>query len=138
MKIHYFYKRDYRQGFYDLTIVAWLEEKIISRYGDAKLSFKELERLDIFISKTSDFQAHKISHSFGKNSCIGHSASTRKRLVEDMGKWGLKPIDRRNYERFRKVTLALYHKQPLIDLSDFKRKQTYTIRTIIGDCKTIK
>lgn len=27
MRIHYFYKKDYRKGFYDLTIVAWLEEK---------------------------------------------------------------------------------------------------------------
>ena len=133
MRIHYFYKKDYRKGFYDLTIVAWLEEKIISRQGDARLSFKELERLDIFISKSPDFQAHRINHSFGKNSCIGHSASTRKKLVEDMGKWGLKPIDRRNYERFRKVALALYYKQTLIDFSSFKGKQTYTIRTIIGD-----
>lgn len=133
MRIHYFYKRDYSKGFYDLTIVAWLEEKTISRQGDARLSFKELERLDIFISKKSDIQAHKISHCFGNNSCIGHSAHTRKKLVEDMGKWGLKPIDRRNYERFRKVALALYYKQSLINFSDFKGKQKYTIRTIIGD-----
>ena len=131
MKIHYFYKKDYRQGFYDLEIVAWLEEKTISRQGDERLSFKKLERLDIFISK--DFQSHRISHEFGKNSCIGHSAHTRKKLVEDMRKWGLKPIDRRSYERFRKVALALYHKQSLIDFSDFKGKQTYTIHTIIGD-----
>lgn len=133
MRIHYFYKKDYRQGFYDLTIVAWLEEKTISQQGDERLSFKKLERLDIFISKKADFQSHRISHEFGKESCIGHSAHTRKKLVEDMGKWGLKPIDRRNYERFRKVALALYHKQSLIDFSDFKGKQTYTIRTIIGD-----
>lgn len=133
MKVHYFYKKNYRQGFYDLTIVAWLEEKTISRQGDERLSFKKLERLDIFISKDVDFQSHRISHEFGKNSCIGHSAHTRKKLVEDMGKWGLKPIDRRSYERFRKVALALYHKQSLIDFSDFKGKQTYTIRTIIGD-----
>lgn len=133
MRIHYFYKKDYRQGFYDLTIVAWLEEKTISRQGDKRLSFKELERLDIFISKNSDFQANKIIHSFGSNSCIGHSAHTRKKLVEDMGKWRLKPIDRRNYERFRKVALALYYKQSLINFSDFKGKQKYTIRTIIGD-----
>lgn len=133
MRIHYFYKRDYRQGFYDLTIVAWLEEKTISRQGDERLSFKELERLDIFISKKSDFQVHRISHSIGSNSCIGHSARTRKKLVEDMGKWGLKPIDRRNYERLRKVALALYYKQSLINFSDFKGKQKYTIRTIIGD-----
>ncbi len=133
MKIHYFYKKDYRQGFYDLEIVAWLEEKTISRQGDERLSFKKLERLDIFISKDVDFQSHRISHEFGKNSCIGHSAHTRKKLVEDMRKWGLKPIDRRSYERFRKVALALYHKQSLIDFSDFKGKQTYTIHTIIGD-----
>lgn len=133
MRIHYFYKKDYHQGFYDLTIVAWLEEKTISRQGDERLSFKKLERLDIFISKDVDFQSHRISHEFGKNSCIGHSAHTRKKLVEDMRKWGLKPIDRRSYERFRKVALALYHKQSFIDFSDFKGKQTYTIRTIIGD-----
>lgn len=133
MRIHYFYKRDYRQGFYDLTIVAWLEEKTISRQGDEILSFKELERLDIFLSKSNDFQAHKISHEFGRNSCLGHSARTRKNLVEDMGRWGLKPTDRRNYERFRKVALALYYKQSLINFSDFKGKQKYTIRTIIGD-----
>ena len=133
MRIHYFYKKGYRRDFYDLTIVAWLEEKTISKQGDKRLSFKELERLDIFISKNSDFQAHKISHSFGSNSCIGHSAHTRKKLVEDMGKWGIKPIDRCNYERFRKVALALYSKQSLIDFSDFKGKQKYTIRTIIGD-----
>lgn len=133
MRIHYFYKKNYRQGFYDLTIVAWLEEKTISRQGDERLSFKKLERLDIFISKDVDFQSHRISHEFGKNSCIGHSAHTRKKLVEDMRKWGLKPIDRRSYERFRKVALALYHKQSLIDFSDFKGKQTYTIHTIIGD-----
>lgn len=39
MRIHYFYKKDYRKGFYDLTIVAWLEEKTISRQGDERLSF---------------------------------------------------------------------------------------------------
>lgn len=116
-----------------LRLLPGWKKKTISRQGDARLSFKELERLDIFISKSPDFQAHRINHSFGKNSCIGHSAYTRKKLVEDMGKWGLKPIDRRNYERFRKVALALYYEQSLIDFSSFKGKQTYTIRTIIGD-----
>ena len=61
MRIHYFYKKDYRKGFYDLTIVAWLEEKTISRQGDARLSFKELERLDLFIcNKQTDILKMKI------------------------------------------------------------------------------
>ena len=50
-----------------------------------------------------------------------------------MNKWKLKPIDRHNYERFRKVALALYHKQTLVNFSDFKGRQKYTIRQIIGD-----
>lgn len=56
MKIHYFYKRKYSQGFYDLEIVAWLEEKETSRQGIERLSFTRLERLRIFLSK-SDHQA---------------------------------------------------------------------------------
>ena len=64
---------------------------------------------------------------------MGHFAHTRKELIEDMKKWDLEPIDRRNYERFRKVAIALYYKQSLVDFSDFKGKQKYTIRQIIGD-----
>lgn len=133
MKIHYFYKREYYQGFYKLEIVAWLEEKETSRLGIERLSFTQLEKLRIFLSKSSQYHVHTIDHDFGKNSCIGHFAHTRKELIEDMRKWDRLPIDRRNYERFRKVALALYQKQSLVDFSDFKGKQKYTIRQIIGD-----
>lgn len=133
MKIHYFYNREYNPGFYNLEIVAWLEEKETSRQGVERLSFTRLERLRIFLSNSDQFQAHRIEHDFGKKSCMGHFAHTRKELKEDMNKWKLKPIDRRNYERFRKVALALYHKQSLVNFSDFKGKQKYAIRQIIGD-----
>ena len=133
MKIHYFYKREYNSGFYDLVIEAWLEEKETSRQGVERLSFTKLEKLRIFLSKDDHFHCYDFKHEFGKNSCIGHFAHTRKKLKEDMNKWKLKPIDRRNYERFRKIALALYRKQSLIDFSDFKGRQTYAIRQIIGD-----
>lgn len=133
MKIHYFYKRDYSQGFYNLEIFAWLEEKETSRQGIERVSFTRLERLRIFLSKEDKYHVHTIDHDFGKNSCTGHFAHTRKGLTDDMKKWDCKPIDRRNYERFRKVAIALYHKQSLVDFSDFKGKQKYTIRQIIGD-----
>lgn len=133
MKIHYFYKREYHRGFYDLEIVAWLEEKEISRLGVERLSFTNLEKLRIFLSKENKYHNHKIEHDFGKNSCRGHFAHTCKELTEDMAKWGCKPIDRRNYERFRKVAIALYQKQSLVDFSDFKGKQDYTVRQIWGD-----
>ena len=47
MKIHYFYKREYSQGFYDLVIEAWLEEKETSMQGVERLSFTRLEKLRI-------------------------------------------------------------------------------------------
>lgn len=133
MKIHYFYKREYHKGFYYLEIVAWLEEKEISRQGIKRLSFTRLEKLKIFLSKGDQYHAHTIEHDFGKNSCHGHSAHTRKGLVEDMKKWDSKPIGRRNYERFRKIALALYQKQALVDFSDFAGKQNYSVRQIWGD-----
>lgn len=133
MKIHYFYKREYSQGFYDFEIIAWLEEKETSRQGIERLSFTQLENLRIFLSKSNQYHNHSIKHDFGNNSCTGHFAHTRKELLKDMKKWNYKPIDRRNYERFRKVAIALYHKQSLVEFSDFKGKQKYAIRQIIGD-----
>ena len=134
MKIHYFYKRNYSKGFYDLEIVSWLEEKEISRQGVERLSFTQLERLRIFLSKdNSQNHNHEIVHDFGEKSCTGHYAHTHKELIEAMRKWSLVPIDRSNYERFRKVALQLYLKQPLVDFSKFEGQQNYTIYQLIGD-----
>lgn len=133
MKIHYFYRKEYAQGFYNLEIMAWLEEKEMSRQGGERLSFTRLERLRIFLSKSDQYHDHSIDHDFGKNSCTGHFAHTRKELLKDMERLNCKPINRRNYERFRKMAIALYHRQSLVDFSDFKGKQKYTIRQILGD-----
>lgn len=133
MKIHYFYRREYDKGFYNLEIVAWLEEKETSRQGHERLSFTRLERLRIFLSKDNTYHNHSMEHDFGEKSCYGHYAHTRKELVEEMKKQSLFSIDSRNYERFRKVALNLYSKQPLVDFFKFKGPQKYTIRQIIGD-----
>ena len=101
MKIHYFYKREYNSGFYDRVIEAWLEEKETSRHGVERLSFTRLEKLRIFLSKDDHFHCYDFKHEFGKNSCIGHFAHTRKKLKEDIIKWMLNPIVRGNYECLR-------------------------------------
>lgn len=134
MKIHYFFRRECDKGFYNLELVAWLEEEETSRLGQKRLSFTRLERLNIFLSKDNNsYHNHRIEHDFGEESCLGHYSHTRRELVKEMEKQSLSIIDRRNYERFRKVALNLYKRQPLVDFSKFKGKQTYTIRTIIGD-----
>lgn len=134
MKIHYFFRREYNRGFYNLEIIAWLEEKETSRLGVERLSFTQLERLSIFLSKDNEsYHNHRMEHDFGEKSCNGHYAHTRKELVNAMKRSSLLPIDGRNYERFRKVAIGLYQKQPLVDFSKFKGKQTYSIRQIMGD-----
>ena len=133
MKIHYFYKNESCRNFYNLEIYAWLEEKETSRQGVDRLSFTLLEKLKIFLSKSDRYHNHRIDHDFGKNSCHGHWAHTRKELFKDMEKQSCSCIERHNYERMRKMALALYNKQPLVDFSDFKGKQKYTIRQIMGD-----
>lgn len=133
MKIHYFYRREYDKGFYNLEIIAWLEEKETSREGHKRLNFTQLERLKIFLSKDNSYHNHSIEHDFGEKSCYGHYAHTRKELIEAMRKQSLLPIDGCNYERFRRVALNLYSKQPLVDFSKFKGPQKYTIRQIIGE-----
>lgn len=134
MKIHYFYRREYHKGFYNLELVAWLEEKETSRQGNERLSFTRLERLKIFLSKDNEsYHNHRIEHDFGEKSCMGHYAHTRKDLASDMKRQSLIPIDRRNYERFRKVALHLYRSQPLVDFDKFKGKQDYTVRQIWGE-----
>lgn len=133
MRIHYFYRREYHKGFYNLELVAWLEEKEISRQGYERQSFTRLERLSIFLSKGNDFHCHRMEHDFGEDNCLGHYTHTRRELTESMKKESLLPIDGRNYERFRKVALGLYSKQPLVDFSKFKGKQNYAIRQLIGD-----
>ena len=111
-----------------------MEEKETSRLGNERLTFTQLERLNIFLSKDNEsYHNHRIEHDYGEKSCNGHYAHTRKELVEGMKKQSLFPIDNRNYERFRKVALALYRKQPLVDFSKFRGKQTYSIRQLIGD-----
>lgn len=66
MKIHYFYKREYSQGFYDLVIEAWLEEKETSMQGVERLSFTRLEKLRIFLSKDDHSIAMILSMNLGK------------------------------------------------------------------------
>lgn len=38
-------------------------------------------------------------------------------LMKDMKRWQLSPIDRRNYERFRKVALGIYRQAGIIDFT---------------------
>ena len=87
MEIHYFYRREYDSFFYNIELVAWLEETEISRQGNKRLSFTQLERLRIFLSKDNEsYHNHLIKHEFAENSCMGHYAHTRKELFEAMKK----------------------------------------------------
>lgn len=133
MKVHYLFIHERLDNFYSLEIIAVLEEKEISRTNVKRSSFRYLEKLRIFISKDDNFHSSDINHEFGEDCCSGHWAHSRSEFLKSMYGKKFKPINQTNYLRFRKVALAIYNKQRLVDFSKFKGKQNYTIKTIIGD-----
>ena len=135
MKIHYFYNHEQGGfGFYKLELRAYLEEKEYSRLGELRLNFRCLEHLNIHISKNQKaFQSNDFTHRYGAENCLCHFSHSVRELNEDMKSWGLYPIDRRNYERFRKVGIKLYQNTDLVDFSNFTGPQKSIGRVIIGD-----
>ena len=65
------------------------------------------------------YKVEKVSlhHEYGKNNCLYNSANNIPDLMKDMKRWQLSPIDRRNYERFRKVALGIYRQAGIIDFT---------------------
>lgn len=66
---------------------------------------------------SGDFQSVSLHHEYGKNNCLYNSANNIPDLMKDMKRWQLSPIDRRNYERFRKVALGIYRQAGIIDFT---------------------
>lgn len=133
MKVHYFFIHERMAHFYKLEITAVLQETETSRANVKRLSFTYLERLSIFISKDDNYHNNDITHEFAENSCDGHWAHSRTEFLKAMYEKKFKPINQTNYCRFRKVALAIYNKQRLVDFSKYKGRQNYSIRQIIGD-----
>lgn len=133
MNIHYyFYHESKHCGFSKLELRAYLEEKEYSRTGDLRYCFRCIEHLNIDISRDQKlFQCNDFKHHFGAQTAYIHFSHSLFELNEDMKHWGMKPINRRNYERFRKVAIALYQNTGLVNFSDFNGPQQSIGRVII-------
>lgn len=108
-KVLFFIKREY--GAPSIELRAYKVEK-----SNDRLAFLELERLRLVVFSGS-FQSITLNHEYGKNNCMYNSAENIPDLIKDMKKWQLSPIDRRNYERFRKVAIGIYRKAGIIDFT---------------------
>lgn len=117
--ILFFIKREY--GAPSIELRAYKVER-----ANDELTFLELERLRLVVF-SGDFQSVSLHHEYGKNNCLYSSAKNVPELIKDMKKWQLSPIDRRNYERFRKVAIGIYRQAGTID---FTTLQTTPIRNI--------
>ena len=107
--ILFFVRREY--GTPSIELRAYKVEKVKD-----KLAFLELERLRLVVF-SGDFQSVSLHHEYGKNNCLYNSANNIPDLMKDMKRWQLSPIDRRNYERFRKVALGIYRQSVTIDFT---------------------
>lgn len=98
--ILFFVRREY--GAPSIELRAYKVEKVNNEFA-----FLELERLRLVVF-SGDFQSVSLHHEYGKNNCLYNSANNIPDLMKDMKRWQLSPIDKRNYERFRKVALGIY------------------------------
>lgn len=135
MKIHFFVSNRSCNTWYSAKIAALLEEDYTDREGTQAKSFKYLEQISLHMTKDLDkYHSIKFDHDCSKNSCYGHFAKSRKELYKAMDEdhyEKFKPVSKRDYFRFRKVVLGLYHRQQLIDFSSFAGEQTYSVRQIL-------
>lgn len=134
MKVHYFYCRKGRGGFYDVTIKAILERDVYSRpHGCDEKSFLVIEDIHIFIS--TDLNRFHNSHfkiEFGKDSSTGVGETTVRglyRRMKDDHFHPLVPVTKLQYLRLRKVCFALYEKEKQMnfDLVAGPQKQSITV-----------
>lgn len=131
MKVHYFYYLR-NDGFYDIRLSALMEEDVY-RDGNKEKSFKYIEDLKVFISTDMEsYQSASFKIEFGKDSCYGHSAKSRKELyamLNDCGK-GYKPVKKAQYKRLRKIAFAIYQRETCMDFALVAKKQDYNVRIL--------
>ena len=99
----------------EFAFLELLEERAIATFGRVKNNGKTVSSNIDFYS--GDFQSVSLHHEYGKNNCMYNSANNIPDLMKDMKRWQLSPIDRRNYERFRKVALGIYRQAGIIDFT---------------------
>lgn len=105
MNVFYFYEIEHKPK--AIKLKAYVEE-------DNGLSYKHIEYLRIYLYQDT-FQIVSFEHSYGKDECLYSYAKSKKDLIESESKEGLEIIDRKNYERFRRLALAWYHQAGIID-----------------------
>lgn len=121
MKVFYFYENNTGgSGFYSVRLYALKEETVFSslHQRDEK-SYTYVEKIRLFISNDLDrFHSSKFEIDFGKNSCTGISAISRKEMMKRMTDdttHHATPITRKQYERLRKFCFAVYQKCQMMD-----------------------
>lgn len=108
-KILFFIRREY--GSPSIELRAYKMEESNDRFD-----FRQIEHLRL-LAYSGNYQVISFNHEYGKDDCSYNAAKDVSELIKDMKKWQLTPIDRRNYERFRKVAIGIYRKAGIIDFT---------------------
>lgn len=136
MKVHYFYCRKDRGGFYDVTIKAILESDVYSRpHRCDEKSFRLIEEIHIFISTDMNrFHDSQFKIMFGKDSCHGFNETTVKSLHKRINEDHFHPsvsVTQLQYLRFRKVCFALYEREKQMNFELVAEPQKGSITVLI-------
>ncbi len=113
----------------------WQEYQRYDINGFLEKAYKRLE--EIYLSTSDDlssFESVTFKIDFGKDSCMGHWAKSRLEFMKAMenDKFdNYTPVDRNQYEVFRKKILGLYNRLIHLNIDTVETLQDFSVRTVL-------
>lgn len=140
MNIYFFFKNENNSSWYDFTLEAWEENDNSYIEGKRVSSFSLMEKVRIHISKNPPgkserrtFYCARFNHEFGTDLCIGHHAKSIEEFRMKRTENEYSPMtetNHRNFQRFKKVMLAIYRNYPLVNYTEHLFKDAPACRIL--------
>ena len=140
MNIYFFFKNENNSSWYDFTLEAWEENDNTYIEGKRVSSFSLMEKIRMHISKNPNekkerrkFHCARFDHEFGIDLCTGHGAKSIEEFRKDKTEWEyslMTETNHRNFQRFKKVMLAIYRNYPSVNYTEHLFKDAPTCRIL--------
>ena len=129
-KSYFFYRRNFNNSFYDITLEAWYGEPTHYHYEDIDgESFTQLEKLHLFAcknhshkDKTKRFHCLTLQHEKNENSGLGINAKTEKEFLDkqvNCPNYPMEQISQRHFLMLKKKILGIYNEYPDVDYENY-------------------
>lgn len=126
--IYYFIKKRKTSVSRDIKLSAYVSEPVIQS-GKRITKFRYLEKIRFF--QITPDGVIRFDHEFDYEDCCYASSESYSKLKKEKERWEEYPINRKNYERYKKVILSIYQKHHKGINFDLVKKPKLTHHTTI-------